>query len=242
MGMLFIRKSLKIFLIVSVLLLALALNASAAGFVVTDVYYEKADSSGVVRIDYTKALEDASAFSNPDSTLYDATVDVVRNTIGIFKTVWVKVIIDGEEVVIDHSAALQAGLSLEQSVLDEVYHVNEPEYSYELVIEGGVAVEKPVGELNLIDDIVVVYDELGEQWLVYITLNDDGDLPAGYSVAEVDRVIVKGEGALVIPNTGNTTWQLQIEEEIKFWEDDPEVNEDDVTIVMNDGTEYTLGS
>ncbi len=237
------RKSIKMLLIVLVLLFLFASTASASTFVVKDVYYENSEGN-IVRIDYEKALEDVHGFPAGDSTLYDATVDAVRDAISDFRTVWVKVIIDGEEIVIDHSAALLEGRSLKQSVTDtdaDYYDVGEPDYTYELVMEDGVAIEKAVGELALIDAIVVVYDEVGEQWLVYVTLSEE-DLPDGYAVENVAEVLIKGENAAVMPATGNTVWQLQVEDKEYFWEDDPVVNEEDIIIVMNDGTEYTFGN
>ncbi|MDW7739412.1 MAG: hypothetical protein SCJ97_05055 [Bacillota bacterium] len=227
------------------LILCLSGTVFAASYIVTDVYYENAGGD-IVRIDYSKAVEDTAPYPTPDYTLYNATVAKIREALENFRDVWVIVLIQGDTdpVMIHYSEALKNGLTLKQAVddPDQAYFLEDeewPEYTMELVVDGGVAVEKPSGDLYWLKDLYIVPDEIGKQWLIYAILDAD-NLPGNYSLNDVDAVMIKGEAASQDPDLPER-WQLRIEKDPdQFWET-VTVNTGEVVLVIG-GQEYYLGS
>ena len=221
------RKSIITLVVVSALILLFAGSAYGSEFEVKYVYYENADED-MVRVDYAAALAGKDLFSGDGGILYDATVEAVRDALGNFREVWVAVSYPSTEEVdayVKHSESLMQGLTLAEAIHLEgegYYFTDEddfPDYDLELVVQDGEAVEKSADEL--LDDIIVVWDDIGEQWLVFVTLED------GVNASEVK---ILGKEARYVKDSDPEKWLLQLEE-VRFFEGDaPVVTENDIEI------------
>ena len=221
------KKSMQVLVIASILILIFAGSAFGADFEVKYVYYEN-DSGDMVRVDYAEALEGKNMFFSDDGVLYDATIEKVRAALGDFREVWVGISINysGEiDAYVKHSESLMQGLTLAEAIElegEDYYFTgeqDEPDYDYELVVQDGEAVEE-IAE-GLLEEIIVVWDDIGEIWLVLVILKDE---------VNATSVEILGEEASEVTGSDPEKWMLQVEE-VRFFEgDDPVVTESDVEV------------